>query len=371
MGAGCRPNVNTSPLSWADPGWAIAQGGWPRRRALRAEQTWPQADDLWQRIGQVPQFDLQFASAKSLLDQLTGSSLVSYSRASTATFVDAGGELQIASINEPRFTHNATTGQCLGLLIEPAGTNLLLNSSVLSTQSVAVTATPHTLHFTGTGSVALSGASTAGPLVGVGSREQNRVSLIFTPTAGTLTLTVTGEVLNAQLEARSFKTSYIPTAGAAVTRSEDIATIPSSFFSRNESTFLFQKFTRVAGFSTTRYAQFNGGGENRLLSTATFVNNSTTGVAFSAFSVPIDLGVQSNYGYTFWRDTANTYYQITKNGIPTFLLRTVPGDGLPTSPELIFGSAESTMATNVKIFGRITYWPARFTADLMSTLTKQ
>jgi hypothetical protein len=319
----------------------------------------------------VPQFDLRFADAKSLQDQVTGGSLVSFSRASTATFVDAGGELQIASINEPRFTHSATTGGCLGLLIEPAGTNLLLNSSVLSTQSVAVAQTSYVLHFTGTGSIALSGASTAGPLVGAGSLERNRVSLIFAPAAaGTLTLTVTGEVLNAQLESGGLRTSYIPTAGAAATRSGDIAIIPSSFFSGNEFTFLFQRFTRVAGGGLTRYAQFNGGGENRLLSTTVLCSNSTTGVAFSAFGVGIDLGVQSNYGYTFWRDTANTYYQITKNGLPTALLRTVPGDGLPTSPGLIFGSADQNMI-NVKTFGRITYWPARFTADLMATLTRR
>ena len=69
--------------------------------------------------------------------------------------------------------------------------NQLLNSATLSTQSVTTVAAQYTLSFTGTGSVTLSGTAT-GTLAGTGAN--NRVSLSFTPTAGTLTLTVTGSV---------------------------------------------------------------------------------------------------------------------------------------------------------------------------------
>lgn len=84
--------------------------------------------------------------------------------------------------------------------IEPVGgrRNLLLNTDTLATQNVTVTAVEHVLSFTGTGTITLSGVSTAGPLVGTGA--DNRVSLTFTPTAGTLTLTVSGSVKFAQLE---------------------------------------------------------------------------------------------------------------------------------------------------------------------------
>jgi hypothetical protein len=87
--------------------------------------------------------------------------------------------------------------------------NLLLNSATLSTQNITSVAVPYTLSFENTGTVTLSGTSTAGPLVGTG--VGNRVSLTFTPTAGTLTLTVSGTVSNAQLEIGSTANQYTPT----------------------------------------------------------------------------------------------------------------------------------------------------------------
>lgn len=92
--------------------------------------------------------------------------------------------------------------------IEPLGgrRNLLLNTTTMATQNVTVTAVAHTLSFTGTGTVTLSGVSTAGPLVGTGAND--RVSLTFTPTAGTLTLTVSGSVTLAQLQIGSAFDAY-------------------------------------------------------------------------------------------------------------------------------------------------------------------
>lgn len=111
----------------------------------------------------------------------------------------------------------------LGTLYDSSGyityrpNNLLLNSATLSTQSVTTTsASPYILSFKGTGTVTLSGTSTAGPLVGTGASD--RVSLKFSPTAGTLTLTVSGTVTEAQLEAVTYETeprAYNATTGSA------------------------------------------------------------------------------------------------------------------------------------------------------------
>lgn len=121
-----------------------------------------------------------------------------------------------------------------GLLLEGATTNLVLNSATLVTQNVTVAAVAHTLSFYGTGTVTLSGVSTAGPLVGTGAN--NRVSLAFTPTAGTLTLTVTGDVRLAQLEASVIPTSYVPTAGTTAARVADSLTLPASLVDFSKST---------------------------------------------------------------------------------------------------------------------------------------
>ena len=103
-------------------------------------------------------------------------------------------------------------------VVETAATNLLLNSATLATQNVTVTAQPYTLSFRGTGSVTLSGTAT-GTLTGTGA--DNRVQLTFTPTAGTLTLTVSGTVTTAVLRAGTTAGTYIPTTTATVTRNAD------------------------------------------------------------------------------------------------------------------------------------------------------
>jgi hypothetical protein len=75
--------------------------------------------------------------------------------------------------------------------------------------------------------------------------------LTFTPTAGTLTLTVTGSVRYAQLEAGAFPTSYIPTTSATVTRAADNASMVGSNFS--------SWYNQSAG---TIYSQWVLGGDN-------------------------------------------------------------------------------------------------------------
>ena len=108
------------------------------------------------------------------------------------------------SVRELKGNH-ATQSITASRPVISARKNLLLATDTLSTQNVATVAAQQTLSFTGTGSVTLSGTAT-GTLTGTGAN--NRVSLTFTPTAGTLTLTVSGDVRLAQLEYGPTTTTY-------------------------------------------------------------------------------------------------------------------------------------------------------------------
>ena len=122
--------------------------------------------------------------------------------ASTGTVYVSRHNLQVGAVE---IDYQPNAGSLGGSNRRTGGANQLVWTQTLATQTVTTVATPYTLSFTGTGTVTLSGTSTAGPLVGSGA---SRVTLTFTPTAGTLTLTVTGTVTDAQLEFGSSFTTY-------------------------------------------------------------------------------------------------------------------------------------------------------------------
>ena len=66
-----------------------------------------------------PTLNLDFAKTKALDPRIT------FTRASTATFVGADGLIKTAASGAPRFDHNPATGESLGLLVEEARTNYL------------------------------------------------------------------------------------------------------------------------------------------------------------------------------------------------------------------------------------------------------
>jgi len=151
--------------------------------------------------------------------------IFTYSGGDNGTYINVSGSRVASAADQKRLTHDPETLLSQGVLIESGATNLFLNSLVdgtnLATQGVTVTAAPYSVSFYGSGTITFTGAHT-GSLVGTDSTTLSTVT--FTPTAGTLTCTVTGTVFWAQIESGDISTSHIPTAGAAVTRTSDVLT---------------------------------------------------------------------------------------------------------------------------------------------------
>ena len=84
-----------------------------------------------------PTLDFNFADSKALLDDVGSNNPVTFTRASSATYVGADGLITTAATDEPRFDHDPATGESLGLLIEENRTNLVTHSDLSSDASPA------------------------------------------------------------------------------------------------------------------------------------------------------------------------------------------------------------------------------------------
>ena len=98
-----------------------------------------------------PTLDLNFAATKVLDDRIT------FTRDGVGTYYDELGVIRYASNNVPRFDHDPTTGESLGLLIEESRTNLVSYSEYTGT-TVQTSGTVNNwgLLFTSSGSASLT-----------------------------------------------------------------------------------------------------------------------------------------------------------------------------------------------------------------------
>jgi len=144
-------------------------------------------DALWRRAQAVPSLDLRFADNKSLVDAVTGASLVTFTRASSGTFVDSAGVLQTAATDVPRFDHDPTTGESLGPLVEGQRTNLVQQSADISNVYWVKSETTVTANAI----AAPDGTMTAGKLVESTANSQHTLASAAITWVGNTQYTVT------------------------------------------------------------------------------------------------------------------------------------------------------------------------------------
>ena len=281
----------------------------------------------------------------------------------TATVINSSGVIVGINADLPRFDYNPTTLACRGLLIEEARTNLLLNSLIdgtsLATQTVTVTAAAHTLSFYGSGQIVLSGTHSA-TVTGTGAYP-SRQTYTFTPTAGSLTLTVTGTVQFANLELGAFATSFIPTDGTTKTRNADIASMTgtnfSSWFNASEGTFVCWSDNASTGYRTAFIAD-DGTSNNKMFVQTNITANGQQWASRAAATWVVTL---SNQGWTNNGKTAacyklNDYYYSTNGAAST-------GDtsaAVPTVNRLVLGAEAAANYLNGHV-QKFMYFPQRLT----------
>lgn len=315
-----------------------------------------------------PSLLLDFANSQQVDPRIT------FTRSSATTRTNANGQIETVAANVPRLDFDPVSGACLGLLIEEQRTNLLLNSLItganLSTQTVTVTAVAHTISFYGSGSISLSGAHSA--TVNGSAAYPTRTFLTFTPSAGSLVVTVTGSVQFAQLEAGSFPTSYIPTGGSAATRAADAASLSGTNFSewyrQDEGTFVATASRASTGRSFTvsdgtanENMRVNLSASSPLRPDWQVIDAGTTQVATS--STP---NVPLNSNFTFAAAYKKDDFAISVNGTAVV---TDTGGTVPLVDRMHLSAPESGVATGGSNFRRIAYYPKRLTDAELQALT--
>ena len=274
-------------------------------------------DQLYAVSNSSPSLDLDFSANKTLDDNISGNNLITFTRASSGTYVGADGLIRTAATDEARFDHDPVTGESLGLLLErEARTNYCTDYDSPGGWSPTNTASSQTFDAVTApdGSTITQGfrlpnrtsrvyptVSSPGTIVPVASIYARAVSgtttlslfvqggivasdisvpsdrwvrMTGTTTSRTVTaFSVRGNnsqssdvyLWGAQLEEGSFPTSLIPTSGSTVTRAADVAEITgtnfSSWYNQSEGT-LFAKFQTYFVAGSQQVAGFTEGVSN-------------------------------------------------------------------------------------------------------------
>lgn len=288
--------------------WIAPIGGWrtdvemadmPKDAAFLLDNFFPEANRVRARYGYLAFATGLGADVKTIIPY-SGVSNRLFAAAGDKIFdVTAGGAVGAAMVSgqssarwsAQQYTNPA--GQEYLRLVNGLDTPLLFNgtswtnnyivgSAAPVTQNVAVKNVPYTLSFFGTGSITLSGAY-AGVLNGTG--VGNRVTLTFTPAAGTLTLTVAGTVTNAQLETGSVATPYV--SSTMITGISDPSLLIAVTAYRSRLWFIEKNSTNVWYLATDAVS-----GAATVLPVGGNMKYGGTLVAITVWTIPVSTGLQ-------------------------------------------------------------------------------
>jgi hypothetical protein len=365
----------------------------------------------------VPSLDLQFADTKSLTDAISGQNLITFTRASSATYVGSDGLIKTAATNESRFDHDPTTGESLGLLVEEQRTNLLLhnrdltqaawaasnitplkdqvgaddvassaskitataaNGTILQTvtsASAARSTTAYVKRITGTGTVEMTQDNgTTWAAVTVAS-AWTRVSIasatVANPAVG-FRLATSGDAIAVdyvQCESGAFATSAIATTTATVTRSADVVSISggnfSSWYRQTEGTVFAD--VSIPAVSLTALSFSDGTANERILmDTGTNTKRlivTDGGSAQASVTRPYTYGTRAKTAVAAIENS----FMLCEAGV----LGTEDTAGtMPTVDRLNIGANATGSAILNSRLSRLTYWPQRLSNSTLQTLTQ-
>jgi hypothetical protein len=314
----------------------------------------------------LPRLALDFTTA--VADPRVGTARA----ANTATRFNQNGLIEIVNANLPRFDFSPTALTCQGQLIEETRANLFLNSLIdgtnLSTQSVTLSAVAYTLSFYGSGSVAISGGHSA-TVSGVGDFP-NRKNYTFTPTAGSSTFTVSGDVKFAQLEAGAFPTSYIPTTTTSVTRNADVVSMTgtnfSSWYNASEGAFMVE-FTTLPVVGSGKYAYGVSDG-----STSNFIGQRQDSARVQTLgSTVAAMNSATAAGNTTYKSVIAYKQDDFAANVNAAALYTDNTGALPAVDQFMIGDLEPSTNRRINCWARkVLYWPQRLINAEVTTFSK-
>ena len=354
-----------------------------------------------------PSLKLDFANARALDPRIT------FTRESVATYVGSNGLIETVGNNEPRFDHDPTTGESLGLLIEESRTNFFENSETVGGTATGdffrgkeihnKTVNINQLYFASdfanyniqAGDVyTLTGFIRAGsqtgnilirwidalnaPVSGVNNfsytptTDGEFVSFEFTFSqafSGSCNCALTGssgddaDFAIMQLEKGFFPTSYIPTSGSTVTRQIETMSLSGSNFSswnnQSEGTYIMSiknNSTNISGLPSPARTQsiflFLGNGGH-------FTKNLTSNVQMAQLPV----NTTDYRKWAFYHHGANGYGMCINGNTPTESSQPIG----TSDTSIIFNDIQGQTSFYLK---SLFYYPKRLTNAQLQALTQ-